>query len=88
MEVSESAKAIIKQGSVKIRVVRSGMYQSMTFTVKKIAMGNIIYSELFIARQIDISELQRIAQETGLPIEAQNGKAFPKGASASDFQNL
>ena len=63
------------------------MHQKMTFVVKKVNMGNMSYNELYIDRQIDLSELQRIAQETGLPVEAQNGKAFPKGTSASDFQS-
>lgn len=86
--LSGSAQNILKNGSVKIRVVRSGMFQQMTFTVRKVALGNIVYTELHIDRIIELSELTRISNDIGLPVEAQNGKAFPKGTSASDFQNL
>ncbi|MDE1768651.1 MAG: hypothetical protein KGH64_00890 [Candidatus Micrarchaeota archaeon] len=82
------AKQILARGSIKIRVVRSGMFQQLTFAVKRIKHGNIEYTELMTDRQVDISELTRIANEVGLPVEANNGKAFPNGTSAVDFQNL
>jgi hypothetical protein len=88
LELSEKTKSIIKNGSVKIRVVRSGMYQQMTFMVRQVKLGNLIYTELYTDRQVDITELTRVSNEVGLPIEAQNGKAFPKGTSATDFQNF
>ena len=75
-------------GSIKIRVVRSGMFQQLTFTVKKVKLGNIEYIELFTERQIDMSELTRVANEVGLPIQAENGQAFPKGTTAQDFQSI
>ena len=78
----------MKNGSAKIRVVRSGMFQQMTFTVRRVQLGNITYVELGIDRQVDMSELTRVANEIGLPIEAPNGKAFPKGTSATDFAGL
>ncbi len=65
--------------------MRSGMYQQITFTVKRVQHGNILYVELATERQIDTSELSRVADEIGLPIEAQNAKAFPKGTSSVDF---
>ncbi len=88
MELSTNAQNILKEGSVKIRVVRSGMFQQMTFTVRRVTLGNVTYAELYTDRIIDISELTRIANDIGLPAESQNGKAFPKGTSATDFQGL
>ncbi len=88
VELSQRARDILKNGSAKIRVVRSGMFQQMTFTVRRVQLGNITYVELGIDRQVDMSELTRVANEIGLPIEAPNGKAFPKGTSATDFAGL
>lgn len=88
MELSQKAKEAIARGSVKIRVVRSGMFQQLTFTVKKEEMGNVSYIVLSTDRQVDISELTKIAEEMGLPVAAQNGRAFPKGTSASDFTGI
>ncbi len=87
-EIPNAAMDIIRRGSVKIRVTRSGMFQQLTFTVRKTRLGNIEYTELYTERQIDMSELVRIARETGLPVRAQNAEAFPEGTSAPDFQNL
>jgi SepF-like predicted cell division protein (DUF552 family) len=88
VELAQRAKDIIKRGTVKIRVMRSGMYQQLTFTVKRVQHGNILYVELATERQIDMSELSRMADEIGLPVEAPNGKAFPKGTSSVDFVGL
>jgi hypothetical protein len=84
--LSEIARNIIAEGSIKKRVTRSGMLQQMTFRVRKVIAGDVQYVELFCDRTIDMSELVRLANETGLPVEAQNGKAFPNGTSAIDFQ--
>ena len=88
MELSQKAKEAIARGSVKMRVVRSGMFQQLTFVVKKIEMGNVSYVVLSTDRQVDVSELMKIAEEIGLPVVAQNGKAFPKGTSAGDFTGI
>ncbi|MGI0141701.1 MAG: hypothetical protein ACREBF_03580 [Candidatus Micrarchaeales archaeon] len=88
MELTQQAKQAIEHGTIKIRVKRSGMYQQLTFTIKKADTGNISFVELFTERIIDTSELLRMATEIGLPIEAPNGKAFPKGTSAQDFSSL
>lgn len=85
MQVSEKAKEIIERGSIKIRVRRSGMLQQLTFNVKKVNIGDSEYVELYTSRIVDTSELLRVSEETGLPVEAPNGKAFPKGTAASDF---
>lgn len=86
--LSDKARAIIRDGSVKIRVRRTGMLQQMTFTVKRVDAGKEKFLELFSDRLIDMSELERVANETGLPVEAQNGRAFPEGLGAKDFLNL
>jgi hypothetical protein len=70
------------------RVKRSGMIQSMTLTVKRVKLGDETFVELFVDRLIDMSELIRVANELGLPVEAQNGRAFPNGTGAKDFVNL
>ena len=88
MELSQRAKEIMGRGAIKIRVMRSGMYQQITFTVKRIVNGNITYVVLSAGRQIDVSELSRVAEEIGLPIEAQNATAFPKGTSSVDFMGF
>ena len=85
MELSIKALDILKQGSIKLRVNRSGMFQQITFRVKKAKLGNIEYTELSTDRIIELAELAKISQEIGLPVEAPNGRAFPKGTSASDF---
>lgn len=86
--ISEKARQILNAGSIKVRVVRSGMAQQLTFTVKKVKFGNIEYTELFTGRTVDLAEIKRIVTEIGLPVEAQNCKVFPEGTSASDFQGL
>ncbi len=81
------AKDIIKRGSVKLRILRSGMYQQITFDVKEVKSGNVFYNELFTNRMIDVSELTRVANEVGLPVAAQNAIAFPEGTTMQDFIN-
>ena len=85
MQISEIARDIVRRGSIKIRVRRSGMLQQLTFKIKEATAGNIKYYELYTDRIVDTPELIRIAEQIGLPVEAPNGKAFPKGSSASDF---
>ena len=88
MEISENAKRILQAGKANIRVRRSGMYQVMPFVVKRIKAGQEEFVELFLDRIVDMPELIRVANETGLPVEAQNGRAFPDGKSAKDFIGL
>ncbi len=85
MQLSDRAKEILVAGSAKIRVRRSGMYQRITFTVKTAKLGSIEYNELFTNRLIEMPDLMRIAEETGLPVECPSGRAFPKGTGAADF---
>lgn len=88
MELSAGARDVLSKGSLKIRVVRNGMFQQLTFTVKRVKMGNVTYAELSTDRLVDISELSKIANEIGLPVEAQNGRVFPSGTSAPDYSGL
>lgn len=83
--IADSARKILADGSVKIRVRRAGMLQLMTFRVRKVKHANIEFVELFVPRVIDMSELTRVANEVGLPVEAENGSAFPAGKGATDF---
>ncbi|MDE1861053.1 MAG: hypothetical protein KGH72_05065 [Candidatus Micrarchaeota archaeon] len=85
MELSAKAKQAMSIGSMKIRVLRNGMLQQLTFRIRRVTQANITYTELYTERLVDISELTRVANEIGLPVEAQNGKAFPNGTSAGDF---
>ncbi|MEM0094481.1 MAG: hypothetical protein QXF41_02330 [Candidatus Micrarchaeaceae archaeon] len=85
MGLSKAAEYALKHGSIKIRVKRSGMFQQITFKVKRVSEANIVFTELFTERIIDTSELLRVASEIGMPVEAPNGRAFPAGTSASDF---
>ena len=87
-DLSETAKRILKEGSVKARVRRAGMLQLMIFTVKRVKIANQHFVELFINRMIDVSELSRLADEFGLPVEAEIGRAFPDGKGAKDFLDL
>ena len=88
MELKPQAKQAMQNGSIKIRVKRSGMYQQLTFHIKKAVMGNVSFVELFTDRIVDTSELLKASEELGLPIEAPNAKVFPKGTSAQDFSSL
>lgn len=87
--VDEKAMEIIRNGSIRLRVKRSGMLQYLVFKIKKIPIGkNDYYVELFVDRVLDMSELQRVAIETSLPVESENGRAFPEGKGAKDFLNV
>ncbi len=86
--ISEYARSIIKNGEIKLRVKRSGMLQYLTFRVKRIEIGNEKFTELHADRLVDMSEVSRLADEIGLPVESQNCRAFPKGKGAKDFVNI
>ena len=85
---SENALRIIKEGSLRTKVKRGGMLQFQVFKIKRIKIGNGEFVELFLDRVLDTSEIVRIAEETGLPVEAENGRAFPTGTGAKDFIGL
>ncbi len=61
------------------------MLQYVVFKVKRMPIGSSTFAELFLDRIIDMSELQRLANQLKLPVEAENGRAFPEGMGAKDF---
>jgi hypothetical protein len=83
--LSDMAIHILKEGRIKARVKRAGMLQVLTFEIKRVTQGNISFPELYVKRMIDLNELTRLAKEFGLPVEAENGRAFPEGTGAMDF---
>ncbi len=85
MELSEGAKGIIKAGRVQARVKRAGMLQFQVFVVKRVKVGSEEFVELYLNKVIDMSEITRLANELGLPVETENGRAFPNGKGAKDF---
>ncbi|MCL5093106.1 MAG: hypothetical protein M1128_01410 [Candidatus Marsarchaeota archaeon] len=64
------------------------MLQYVVFKVRRIPIGSGTFAELFLDRIIDMSELQRLANQLKLPVEAENGRAFPEGMGAKDFIGL
>ncbi len=86
--IPESAQRILKEGKIRIKVRRAGMLQFQVFNVKRLKIGGKEFAELFLDRVIDLSELVRLANELGLPVEAENGRAFPEGKGAKDFIGL
>lgn len=83
-----SPKEIVKLGKISIRVKHAGIIQRFEFMVKRKPGPAGEYPCLFLDKFIDLSELVRISEESGLPVTAKNGSAFPKGKMASDFAQL
>ncbi len=83
--IEEKARRILGAGSIKIRVSRSGMLQQLTFRVKRVKLGPDEFVELYVGRVLEMGELKKVAKETGLPVESENGRAFPEGKGAKDF---
>ena len=83
--LGDEARRIVKEGSIRIKVKRAGMLQFQIFNIKRIRAGKDEFVELYLDRVIDMSELKRIANELGLPVETQNGRFFPEGKGAKDF---
>lgn len=86
--IDEKAKGIIQAGSVRLKVWRTGMLQFQIFKVRRVKIGQGEFVELFLDRLLDRSELQRVANEIGLPVEAENGRAMPEGKGEKDFIGL
>jgi hypothetical protein len=86
LELSEKAKQALEKKELKVRVSRNGMFQWVTFKVRPARLGNIEYWELYTERVTGLSELEKIAEDIGLPASAPNGHAFPKGKGAADFE--
>jgi hypothetical protein len=85
---TETAMNIIKAGSIRLKVKRSGMLQFLVFTVRRVSVGKEQFVELYVDRLLEMREVERVANETGLPVEAESGRIFPTGKGAKDFMGL
>ena len=85
MKLTPKGEEALRQGSVKIRVTRGGIAQQVTFIVRRKSYAGTTYLEIFSDRIIALTELERIADDIGLPAEAPNGEAFPTGKGRADF---
>jgi len=83
-----SPKEIISKGKIDIKVRRSGMSQFQEFSVKIERGPAGDYPILFIDKFVDLSELMRVAELYKMPVQAKNGRVFPKGKMAGDFAHL
>lgn len=83
--LDEKAQRIMHAGSIRLEVWRTGMLQFQVFKVKKVKIGQGEFVELYLNRLLDRSEIQRVANDTGLPVEAENGRAMPEGKGEKDF---
>ena len=87
-EISEKAKGIIKDGGIKAKVKRAGMFQFQEFKIRRMKIGNDSFVELWLDNVVNLSEIIKLSEELGLPIETQNGRIFPAGSGAKDFIGL
>ncbi len=78
----------LSKGELNIRVRRSGMFQQLPFRLvrKNTPAGQVPY--LVLDKFLDLSELMRVSEEYQLPVEAQNGKVYPRGKKEMDFAGL
>jgi len=88
MAVDENASQILRQGYARIKVKRAGILQFQVFKVKRVELGENTFVELFLDRLLGMSEMLRVANETGLPVESENRRVFPEGKGAKDFAGL
>jgi hypothetical protein len=88
VRLSAAAQEAIEQGRVELKVWRAGARQNVEFAAKRFPAGSAQHLALCTDRFVDLGELVRIAEETGLPIFAANGRVFPKGKTAADFIGL
>lgn len=84
----ENQGEALRKGEVEIRCKRSGMFQVLPFKVlrHKTPAGEVPY--LTLDKFLDLSELMRISEEYSLPVQAQNGKVYPRGKMEKDFAGL
>ncbi|MEM2137486.1 MAG: hypothetical protein QW568_00160 [Candidatus Anstonellaceae archaeon] len=87
--VEDRRSEILAKGGMDIRVKRNGIYQLLPFKVirKKTPLGEVPYLTLE-NKFLDVAELMRIAEECQLPVEASNGKVYPRGKKETDFAGL
>ena len=84
----ENRKQVLAAGEVDIRVKRAGIYQKLTFRIVKHATPVGLIPYLTLDKFLDLSELMRISEEYSLPVQASNGKIYPKGKREMDFLGL
>ncbi|MCC7570966.1 hypothetical protein KO465_06520 [Candidatus Micrarchaeota archaeon] len=76
---------IEKDSQISIRVKRSGMYQKIIFkAVDETSAGGTV-RVLKSDRQIDMAEVERIAEELQMPVRIPSGLFMPKGKMMKDF---
>ena len=87
--MSEEKRAeILSKGELELRVKRAGMYQTLTFKVVRhmTSVGAVPY--LTVEKFVDLNELTKISEEYSLPVQAPNGKIYPRGKMELDFIGL
>lgn len=84
----EKRKELLAKGEVDIRVKRTGMFQLLTFRVVRHATPIGMVPYLTLDKFLDLSELMKIADEYSLPVQAKNGKVYPRGKKEMDFLGL
>ena len=85
---SSKREELLAAGSVDLRVKRTGMFQKLTFRVVRHATPVGLVPYITLDKFLDLSELMRIAEEYSLPVQASNGKVYPRGTREMDFIGL
>lgn len=83
--LGEAAQKIISEGGIRLKVRRAGMFQFQTFKIRRVPIGKEMFVELFLDKVMDMAEVKRVSESTGLPVETENGRIFPEGKGAKDF---
>ena len=79
---------LLAKGEIDERIKRFGIFQLLTFKIerKKTVLGEVPYMKT--DRVVEMSELVRISEEFGLPIDSLSGRIFPRGKMEKDFVGL
>lgn len=83
--INHEAERLLAKGELRIKVKRSGMLQYQIFKVRKVQFGSAFYVELFLDKNIELSEAIKVSNDIGLPVQTKTHKVFPTGKSAHDF---
>ena len=86
--MSAAAQEAVEKGQMELKVWRAGALQWVAFAARRFPLGNVQHLALVTDKFVDLGELVRLAEETGLPVFAANGRVFPKGKTAADFIGL
>lgn len=84
----EKRKELLAKGEVDIRVKRTGMFQVLTFRIVRHATPVGLVPYITLDKFLELSELMRISEEYSLPVQASNGKIYPRGTKELDFIGL